>query len=44
MKCFKDIMLDNEAAFDPFYDEEIVLVLKNGQRQTILCSVMNDAT
>jgi hypothetical protein len=41
---FNEIMSNAEQAFSPFYDEEVVLVLKNGQRQTILCSVMTDAT
>ena len=29
---FNEMMIGNETAFDPFYDVEVVLVLKGGQR------------
>ena len=41
---FKDIMSENEVAFDPFYDEEIVVEMKGGQRVTVKACVSTDNT
>lgn len=41
---FNEMMIGNEAAFDPFYDEDIVVELKGGQRVTVKACVSTDNT
>ena len=41
---FNEMMIGNEAAFDPFYDEDIVVELKGGQRVAVKACVTTDNT
>lgn len=44
MKNFTDIMNDADPCFNPFYDENVVVELKGGERVTVKACVTTDNT